>query len=132
NEWSILWGGRTQPLTILGFVILTEITVLNFAPPPLVITVPDGRLDDSFLGGMIRFPSQVSDLGDIQAIAAVMTRPIYDVPNQASRPVQCVKDDFDHFQILDLYTCSNIVDLTDIPPMQNEVDSFAVIPHMLI
>src|SRR5690606_5552885 len=115
---ELLRCGRSQPLAILCFIILAKLATFDFSPPPLVISVPLSRLDDSHFGRMGRLPAECLDFGYIQAVTTVVTRPVGYVANEIARTIERVEQYLDHRQIFDFDARTNIISLSDDATMQ--------------
>lgn len=83
-------------MTVLALVVLREFAVADRAPPPVVLGVPARGGDHSFLWGKLGCPPEGFELGDVHAVAAVVTGPVGDVANQRLRLTQGLEHDLDH------------------------------------
>ena len=88
-------------------------------PPVLIVQIPVDRLADAGVKVVFRLPAKLClDLGRVDRIAAVMTRTILDVTDQAFRLIQRFQDGFDNLQVGSLIVSTDVVNLADASLME--------------
>src|SRR5262245_51481080 len=73
------WAAQLHlPLFVLSLVVRLErgIALLDWAPPPFVLLVPLHCLDEACLVRHLRCPSDSTEFGRIEAVAAIVARAI--------------------------------------------------------
>src|SRR5881628_3200636 len=88
---------QTRPID--PFVIGAELSGLDLFPPRGVLPVPVHRGLQSRVQGMLRRPSQLSDLVAVQGIAAVMSGTVGDMPDQRQRLSKQLEDRLGHLLV---------------------------------
>ena len=93
-----------------------------------MVQIPLNGLLDSVLEHGLRKPSELMvDLRRINGISLIMALPIRDMLNQGVGLAEIIQNQLHDVDVVHLVVSANVVDLTNRPLAQNEVDRLAVV-----
>src|SRR5205085_6128768 len=91
-----------EPGLVLPAVVVEVLARLDPLPPLAVRAVPLDGLGEAFLERPLALPAEPAQLRVVQRVAAVVTRPVVDVPDERRIGAGQLEDPFRHVEVLAL------------------------------
>src|ERR1035437_2299019 len=120
-------AGAGQPSPVLPLVVVLPLPSLDAPPPILVLEIPVHGGRQARLEGHLVRPAKGGELGAVHGIAAVVARPILDLPDERPRLAQVPQECRHDLAIGSLVIPGDVVRLTGGAVLQDVADGSGMV-----